>query len=103
VAVLTAAVPGGADWLKLHAGGNLDALITGVVTRDANGVATSASVVWPDGSGGVFTATSVNATWRAVDAYTVTWTGSTTKTVTQPAVTRDSTGAVTNRPAMTVA
>jgi hypothetical protein len=92
-------------WLKLHAAGNLDALIVGVVTRDSNGAATSAGVVWPDGSAGTYTATTVSTAFPgAVDAYTVTWVGSSTKTVTQPAVTRDATaGAVTTRPAMTVA
>lgn len=92
-------------WLKLHAGGNLDALIVGAVTRNSNGAATSAGVIWPDGSAGSYTATTVSTTFLgAVDAYTVTWVGSSTKTVTQPAVTRDATtGAVTNRPVMTVA
>lgn len=92
-------------WLKLHAGGNLDALIVGAVTRNSNGAATSAGVIWPDGSAGSYTATTVSTKFLgAVDAYTVTWVGSSTKTVTQPAVTRDATtGAVTNRPVMTVA
>lgn len=105
-ALLTSYQPAvGSDaWLKLHAGGNLDALIVGAVTRDSNAAATSASVVWPDGSTGTYTATTVSTAFPgAVDAYTVTWVGSSTKTVTQPAVTRDSTtGAVTTRPAMTV-
>jgi hypothetical protein len=62
-------------------------------------------VIWPDGATGAYTATTVSTAFPgAVDAYTVTYVGSTTKTVTQPAVTRDSTtGAVTTRPAMTVA
>lgn len=105
-ALLTSYSPAvGSDaWLKLHAGGNLDALIVGAITRDSNGAATSASVVWPDGSTGTYTATTVSTAFPgAVDAYTVTWVGSSTKTVTQSAVTRDSTtGAVTSRPAMTV-
>jgi hypothetical protein len=98
-------VIGSDAWLKLHAGGNLDALIVGAVTRDTNGAATSAGVIWPDGATGAYTATTVSTAFPgAVDAYTVTYVGSTTKTVTQPAVTRDSTtGAVTTRPAMTVA
>jgi hypothetical protein len=103
VAVLSANVPGSDPWLKLHAGGNLDALITGAITRDVNGAATSAPVVWPDGTSGTYTATSVSSVHPgAVDAFTVTWAGSATKTVTQPAVTRDSGGAVTQRSAMTV-
>jgi hypothetical protein len=104
-ALLTSYSPavGSSAWLKLHAGGNLDALIVGAITRDSNGAATSAGVVWPDGSSGTYTGTASSTFPGAVDAYTVTWVGSTTKTVTQPAVTRDSTGAVTTRPAMTVA
>jgi len=96
------AVIGSGVWLKLHAA-NLDALITGAITRDSNGAATSAAVVWPDGKPGTYTATSVSAAHPgAVDAYTVTYGSPVTSTVTQPAVTRDATGAVTNRPAMTV-
>lgn len=95
--------PGSAAWLKLHAGGNLDALIVGAITRDSNDAATTAPVVWPDGTTGTYTATTVSTAHPgAVDAYTVTWAGPTTRTVTQPAVTRNSSGAVTNRPAMTV-
>lgn len=95
---------GSDEWLKLHAGGNLDALIVGAITRDSNGAATSATVAWPDGTGGTYTATTASTAFPgAVDAYTVTYAGSPTKTVTQPAVTRDATtGAVTTRPAMTV-
>lgn len=83
----------------------LDTLITGAITRDANGAATSAPVVWPDGTPGTYTATTVSTAFPgAVDAYTVTYGSPVTKTYTQPAVTRDaSTGAVTNRPAITVA
>ena len=71
--------------------------------RDANGAATSAGVVWPDGATGTYTGTASTAVAGAVDSYTVTWVGSTTKTVTQPTVTRNASGAVTTRPAMTVA
>lgn len=98
-------IAGSDAWLMLHAAGNLDALIVGAITRDANGAATSAPVVWPDGTIGTYTATTVSTTFPgAVDAYTVTYGSPATKTVTQSAVTRDATtGAVTNRPAMTVA
>jgi len=96
---------GSASWLKLHAGGNIDALITGAITRDANGAATSAGVIWPDGVTGTYTATTLSVAFPgAVDAFTVTYAGSPSKTVTQPAVTRDPTnGTITSRPAMTVA
>lgn len=71
------------------------------VTRNANGVITSATVLWPDGSAGTFTATTVNGTWNTVDAFTITHTLS-GKTVTQSAVTRDGNGLVTAKPALVV-
>lgn len=86
--------------------GNPDLLIAGTITRDANGAATTAPVVWPDGRPGQYTATTVSTAFPgAVDAYTITYDGVDADfTYTQPAVTRDSTtGAVTARPAVTVA
>lgn len=89
-----------ASYLSLAA--NPDAIIVGAITRDGNGAATSAGVVWPDGTTGTYTADTVSTSVPgAVDAYHVTY-GS-TRTYTQPAVTRDSTtGAVTARPALVV-
>lgn len=82
---------------------NPDALISGTITRDANGAAISAPVTWPDGATGVYTATSVSATFPgAVDAYTITHVLGSTTTYTQPLLTRDGNGAVTNLPAITV-
>lgn len=90
-------------WLKLYAG-TPDLIIAGAITRDGNEAATSAPVVWPDGSVGTYTATTVSSSFPgAVDAYTVTYGSPVTKTATQPLVTRDSAGAVTTRPALTVA
>ncbi|MCE3275795.1 MAG: hypothetical protein K0R13_1650 [Propionibacteriaceae bacterium] len=44
------------------------------VTRGSNGAATSATVVWPDGTGGTYTATTVSTAFPgAVDAFTVTY------------------------------
>lgn len=85
--------------------GSLDSLISGSITRDSNGAATTAAVVWPDGATGVYTATTVSTAFPgAVDAYSITHVlGGVTLTVTQAAVTRDSSGAVINRPAITVA
>lgn len=89
----------------LHAAANPDTIVTGTITRDSNGAATSAGVTWPDGTTGTYTADTVSTAFPgAVDAYHVTYGSPVTKTYTQPAVTRDpSTGAVTNRPALTVA
>ncbi|GLY32099.1 hypothetical protein Kisp02_54640 [Kineosporia sp. NBRC 101731] len=89
-------------WLKQH-GSNIDGLIVGAITRDSNNAATGAGIVWPDGTTGTYAATTVSSAFvGAVDAYTVTYAGAVTKTVTQPAVARNANGAVTNRPAMTV-
>jgi hypothetical protein len=81
---------------------NPDMLVTGTITRDANGAATSASVTWPDGTVGTYTGTASAAFPGAVDSYTITYGSPATATYTQPTVTRDSAGSVTNRPAMTV-
>jgi hypothetical protein len=70
-------------------------------TYDDDGLISSGTVVWPDGSAGVYSVTSKNATWTAVDAYTVTHTN-TGQTVTQAAVTRDDLGNVVSQPALTV-
>lgn len=72
-------------------------LFVGEVTRDASGAATSAAVVWPDGTEGTYTGTPSATFAGAIDAYTITY-GETTYT--QPAVTRDSAGNITNRPAI---
>jgi hypothetical protein len=92
-----------ATYLTLAA--NPDTIIVGTITRDGNGAATSAGVVWPDGTTGTYTADTVSTAFPgAVDAYHITYAGATTKTYTQTAVTRDATtGAVTVRPAITVA
>lgn len=73
----------------------------GAVTRDSNGIPTTFNVTWPDGSAGVFTTTANDATTGAINAYTITHVAS-GKTVTQTAVTRDTNGAVTNKPLLTV-
>lgn len=70
-------------------------------TRDSDGVITTATVSWPDGSTGTFTRTIKNATFLTIDAYTVTHTSS-GKTVTQASVTRDASGNVTAQPALTI-
>lgn len=80
-----------------------DLLIVGMIVRDASGAVTSAPVVWPDGKVGTYTATTVSTAFPgAVDAYTITYGSPVTATYTQPACTRDPSGAVTIRPAMTV-
>lgn len=71
------------------------------ITWDSDGVVTTATVQWPDASAGTFTTTTKNTTWLAVDAYTITHADS-SQTVTQAAVTRDSNGNVTTKPALAI-
>ena len=97
-------IPPGTYVEMIALAGNPDLLIAGAITRDANDAATSAPVVWPDGTPGTYTATTVSTAFPgAVDAYTITYGSPVTLTYTQPAVTRNSNGAVTIRPAITVA
>jgi hypothetical protein len=84
---------------------NPDQLASGAITRSATGAATGFAVAWPDGATGVFAGVESTLFPGAIDSYSVTHvlTGTTTLTYTQPALTRDATtGAVTNRPTMTV-
>ena len=67
----------------------------------ASGVLTNATVKWPDSVSGVFNST-VNSTFQLIDSFTITHAGSTTHTVTQPSVTRNSAGYVTSTPDLTV-
>lgn len=71
------------------------------ITVDSDQVVTTATVKWPDGSAGTFTTTTKNSTWLAVDAYTISHTDS-SQIVTQTAVTRNSSGTVITKPALTV-
>lgn len=87
--------------LNTAVAGDPGLIITGTITRDSNGAATSATVTWPDGTTGTYTADTVSSTFLgAVDAYHITY-GS-TATYTQPLVTRDANGAVTVRPAIVI-
>ena len=86
--------------LKEWAGGKDAELL--VRTLDSEGLTTSSTMKWPDESAGTFTATDYNATHELYDGWTMSHTDS-GKTVTQAAVTRDSEGIVTNKPALTVA
>ena len=80
-----------------------DSLITGAITRDANGAATSAPVVWPDGTPGTYTALVMSSIFPgAVDSYKVTYGSPATKTYTQPTITRDVNGVAVTVPAITV-
>ena len=72
-------------------------LWTGTLTY-TNGAVTSAAVLWSDGLTGTYTGTPSTAFPGSIDAYTITHG---TTTYTQPAVTRDTNGNITNQPAIT--
>lgn len=70
----------------------------GPITRDSNGAATSAAVVWPDGTTGTYTALVLSTTFPGVvDSWQITHG---TVTYTQPTVTRDATGLIIVQPAI---
>lgn len=108
---------GSPSWLRSFAAAP-DLMFSGPITRDPTTDApTSAAVVWPDDVGGTYTALALSTAFPgAVDSYEVTYAASGpeayssfyqanyggARTVTQPAVTRDASGAVTNRPTMVV-
>lgn len=72
-------------------------------TRNTDDVITTASIVWPDGATGTFTTDTINTTYNAIDAWHATHIlNAVTKTVTQTAVTRNSNGAVTAQPVITI-
>jgi len=73
-------------------------LFVGAVTY-TDGAPTSAAIVWPDGVVGVYTGTPSVTFPGSIDSYTLTHG---TTTYTQPAVTRDASGNITNQPAITV-
>lgn len=73
------------------------------VTRDANGTIASATIKWPDGTGGTFTTDLASAEFPgAIDAWRATYLGEATKTVVQAAVTRDANGSVIAQPDITI-
>lgn len=72
-------------------------------TRDANEAIVTADIVWPDGVSGVFTTDLANAEFHgAIDAWHATYLGTPSKLITQPAVTRDTGGAVIAQPVITI-
>lgn len=82
---------------------NPDQIAVGTITRSTSGAVTGFTVAWPDGATGTFVGTESTTAPGAIDSYTVTHVLSgVTKTYTQPSLTRDSSGAVTARPAIVV-
>ena len=76
---------------------------TAVRTRyNANGTPTNATILWPDGTYGVWMATNINPTWLTADGYTLTYTNR-GETIAQPTMLRDENGNVTNAPVLVIA
>jgi hypothetical protein len=68
--------------------------------RSSGKIVTNATVTWPDGTHGVYSAV-LNVRFQAIDSYTITYTNG-GKTVTQAAVTRDGSGSWTVKPDLVV-
>lgn len=82
---------------------NIDALAIDVLDRNLSGAILSASVVWPDGAVGTYTADTVSLIWPwLVDAYHITYGTPTSKTFTQPLMTRNASGLVIDIPDIVV-
>ncbi len=78
-------------------------IASGTITRNASDAPTSFAVEWPDGTAGVYTGIPSVAFPSAIDSYTLTYVGTSgTKTFTQPTVTRNASGYITNRPKVTM-
>ncbi len=69
---------------------------------DADGVVTTASIRWPDGTMGTYTTTVKNSTFLVVDAYTISYSGVLNALVSQGAVTRNSSGDIIAKPSLIV-
>jgi hypothetical protein len=77
-----------------------EVLMVGTITRDTYGAPLSAAVTWPDGVTGTFTGTPSATFPGVVDSYTLTHGAD---TYTQPLVTRNASGEITAKPAITLA
>lgn len=77
-------------------------LFAGDVSPDDYGAPLSAVLAWPDGVAGVFSGTPSADFPGALDGWTVTRVGAPTVTFTQPTVTRNASGHITNRPPITM-
>ena len=81
------------SWAKLR-----EELLTSK-TVNGQGVVTGGTIAWPDGTSGVYTATTINGAFQTVDAWTMTY-GS--ATITQPLITRDAFGNAITQPALVI-
>ena len=84
--------------ITLQIAKNPDSIVVGTVTGDP---LVTATVIWPGNVPGLLTITERHAT-GAVNAYNITYGSPVTKTFTQPAITRATSGAATNVPQIVV-
>lgn len=93
-----------APWTHLKAWAYNQSWAWTSATVNANNAITVGTVTWPDGNTGSYTADTLSSTFLgATDAWHVTWVnGAVTKTITQAAVTRNASGAITAQPALVV-
>jgi hypothetical protein len=95
--------PGLAEPVLITAWALVQAFQVVTATRDVNGAIVTASIVWPDGTAGVFTTDVASTAFPgAIDAWHATYASSPAKLITQPTVTRDASGAVIAQPAITI-
>jgi hypothetical protein len=82
--------------------GNFGRLIS--ATRDVNNVLLTATIAWPDGTPGTYVTDAQDPATGAINAWHATYAASSgTKTITQPAITRDSNGVIIPpQPAITI-
>lgn len=82
------------EWMAL---GLFKRVSGGVYDSTYTSALTSANVLWPDGSAGVYTSLAIDTTWGKVTSYRVTHTAS-GRTLTQPEMTLDLNGNITAVP-----
>jgi hypothetical protein len=70
------------------------------ITRDADGVITTASIRWPDNTSGTLTRTAKNLSYLVMTGFSVSYNA---LTVTQPVISLDTNGRIAVRPRPTVA
>lgn len=83
--------PGSDQWLQAVGGGFNFAFATVTSTDSSTGLPTAGTVRWPDGTGGNFTG-AIDGGGNGYSSYTVTWAGTTTKTLTATGITYDANG-----------
>jgi hypothetical protein len=85
--------------LLLAAARTPEQIVSGAITINSNQARTAFPVRWPDGTVGQYTALVLSSAFPgAVDSYQITYGSPVSRTYTQPTVTRDAFGGVSNAP-----